>query len=58
MANVNATDLGTINPPVRACTLREAFERFLRMSADVAGRYKTDIRNADFNDEVRDPWQK
>jgi antitoxin (DNA-binding transcriptional repressor) of toxin-antitoxin stability system len=54
----NNTVLGTINPPVRAVTLREAFERLPRMSPDVAERYKADIRIADFDDEVRDPWQK
>ena len=54
----NNTVLGTINPPTRAVTLREAFERLPRMSPDVAARYKADIRNADFDDEVRDPWQK
>jgi len=54
----NNTVLGTINPPVRAVTLREAFERLPRMSPDVAERYKADIRSADFDDEVRDPWQK
>ena len=54
----NNTVLGTINPPARAVKLREAFERLPRMSPDVAGRYKADIRSADFDDEVRDPWQK
>jgi antitoxin (DNA-binding transcriptional repressor) of toxin-antitoxin stability system len=54
----NNTVLGTINPPVRAVTLREAFERLPRMSPDVAERYKADIRSTDFDDEVRDPWQK
>ena len=33
----NNTVLGTINPPVRAVTLREAFERLPKMSPDVAG---------------------
>jgi antitoxin (DNA-binding transcriptional repressor) of toxin-antitoxin stability system len=54
----NNTVLGTISPPVRAVTLREAFERLPRMSRDVAERYKADIRNADFDEEVRDPWQR
>ncbi|WP_213307949.1 type II toxin-antitoxin system Phd/YefM family antitoxin [Paraburkholderia sacchari] len=54
----NNTVLGTINPPVRPVTLREAFERLPKMSTDVAGRYKADIRNADFDNDVRDPWQK
>jgi len=54
----NNTVLGTINPPARAVTLRDAFERLPRMSPDVARRYKADIRHADFDDEVRDPWQK
>jgi antitoxin (DNA-binding transcriptional repressor) of toxin-antitoxin stability system len=54
----NNTVLGTINPPVRAVTLREAFDRLPRMSPDVAERYKADIRSTDFDDEVRDPWQK
>lgn len=54
----NNTVLGTINPPARAVTLREAFERIPTMSPDVADRYMADIRHADFDDEVRDPWQK
>lgn len=54
----NNTVLGIINPPVRAVTLREAFERLPRMSPHASERYKSDIRNADFDDEVRDPWQK
>jgi antitoxin (DNA-binding transcriptional repressor) of toxin-antitoxin stability system len=54
----NNTVLGTINPPVRAVTVREAFERLPRMSRDVAERYKADIHNTDFDEEVRDPWQK
>jgi len=28
------------------------------MSPDLADRYMADIRHADFDDEVRDPWQK
>ena len=51
------TVLGTINPPARAVTLREAFERLPKISRDAAERYKADIRDADFDDEVRDPWQ-
>ncbi len=54
----NNTVLGTINPPERAVTLRDAFERIPKMPPDVADRYMADIRNADFDDEVRDPWQK
>ena len=54
----NNAVLGTINPPVRAVTLREAFERLPKISPDVAERYKADIRNADFDDEVGDPWQR
>jgi antitoxin (DNA-binding transcriptional repressor) of toxin-antitoxin stability system len=54
----NNTVLGTINPPARAVTLREAFERIPKMSPDVADRYMADIRHAEFDDEVRDPWQK
>jgi antitoxin (DNA-binding transcriptional repressor) of toxin-antitoxin stability system len=54
----NNTVLGTISPPQRAVTLRDAFERIPTMPRDVADRYMTDIRNADFDDEVRDPWQK
>ncbi|GLU34751.1 type II toxin-antitoxin system Phd/YefM family antitoxin [Trinickia caryophylli] len=54
----NNTVLGTIRPPERAVTLRDAFERIPKMPLDVADRYMADIRNADFDDEVRDPWQK
>jgi hypothetical protein len=54
----NNTVLGTISPPERAVTLRDAFERIPKMPPDVADRYMADIRNADFDDEVRDPWQK
>lgn len=54
----NNTVLGTISPPERAVTLRDAFERIPKMSPDVADRYMADIRNAEFDDEVRDPWQK
>jgi antitoxin (DNA-binding transcriptional repressor) of toxin-antitoxin stability system len=54
----NNAVLGTINPPVRAVTLREAFERIPKMSREVADRYMADIRHTDFDDEVRDPWQK
>lgn len=53
----NNTVLGTISPPARAVTLREAFERLPKMSRNTAERYKADIRVADFDDEVRDPWQ-
>jgi antitoxin (DNA-binding transcriptional repressor) of toxin-antitoxin stability system len=54
----NNTVLGTISPPERAVTLRDAFERIPKMPPDVADRYIADIRNADLDDEVRDPWQK
>ncbi|MGN6233375.1 MAG: type II toxin-antitoxin system Phd/YefM family antitoxin [Trinickia sp.] len=54
----NNTVLGTISPPERAVTLRDAFERIPKMPPEVADRYMADIRNADFDDEVRDPWQK
>jgi antitoxin (DNA-binding transcriptional repressor) of toxin-antitoxin stability system len=51
--------LGTIHPPARAVTLREALERLPRMPGDVARRYKADIRKAaGFDAGVRDPWQK
>jgi antitoxin (DNA-binding transcriptional repressor) of toxin-antitoxin stability system len=53
----NNTVLGTISPPARAVTLREAFERLPKISRDAAERYKADIRDAGFDDEVRDPWQ-
>ncbi|SAK89475.1 hypothetical protein AWB75_06181 [Caballeronia catudaia] len=54
----NNTVLGTISPPVRAVMLRDAFERLPRISREAAERYKADIRDADFDDEVRDPWQR
>lgn len=54
----NNTVLGTITPPQRAVTVREAFERIRQISREVGERFKTDIRNMDFDDEVRDPWQQ
>jgi len=54
----NNTVPGTINPPPRPVTLREAFESLPTMSLGVAGSYKADIRNAGFDDEMGDPWQK
>ncbi|SAL07367.1 hypothetical protein AWB81_08044 [Caballeronia arationis] len=54
----NSTVLGTISPPVRTVTLRDAFDRLPKISRDAAERYKADIREADFDDEVRDPWQR
>lgn len=50
----NNAVLGTINPPVHAVTLREAFERIPKMSRELADRYRADILHPDFDDEVRD----
>jgi antitoxin (DNA-binding transcriptional repressor) of toxin-antitoxin stability system len=54
----NNTVLGTLSPPARATTLGEALKRLPRMPADVAARYKADIRDADAGAEVGDPWQR
>lgn len=54
----NNAVLGAINPPVRAVALREAFERIPKMPREVADRFMTDTRHADFDDEVRHPSPK
>jgi len=54
----NNTVLGTITPPQRAVTVREAFQRLQQISPEVGNRFKSDIRNMDFDNEVRDPWQQ
>ena len=54
----NSTVLGTISPPVRVITLRDALERLPKISREAAEHYKADIRSADFDNEVRDPWQR
>jgi antitoxin (DNA-binding transcriptional repressor) of toxin-antitoxin stability system len=54
----NNTVLGTISPPARALTLREAFERLPKISREAAERYKADIRDVGFDNEVVDPWQR
>ena len=54
----NSTVLGTISPPIRPITLRDALERLPKISREAAEQYKADVRGADFDDEVRDPWQR
>ena len=36
----------------------EAFQRLQQISPEVGDRFKSDIRNMDFDNEVRDPWQQ
>ena len=54
----NNTVLGTITPPQRPVTVREAFERMQKISRQVGERFKADVRDMGFDDEVRDPWQQ
>lgn len=54
----NNTVLGTITPPQRTVTVREAFERIHEISREVGERFKADVRDMDFDHEVRDPWQQ
>lgn len=54
----NNTVLGTITPPQRPVTLREAFHRLQTISADAGNRFKSDIRDTGFDEEVRDPWRR
>jgi len=54
----NNTVLGTITPPQRMVTVREAFERIQKISREVGEQFKADVRSMDFDDEVRDPWQQ
>ena len=54
----NNTVLGTITPPQRPVTVREAFERMQKISREVGERFKADVRDMGFDDEVRDPWQQ
>jgi len=54
----NNTVLGTITPPQRPVTVREAFQRMQKISPQVGDRFKADIRDMDFDNEVRDPWQQ
>jgi len=53
----NNTVLGIIAPPQRPMTVREAFQRMQKISSEVAERFKADIRDMDFDSEVRDPWR-
>jgi antitoxin (DNA-binding transcriptional repressor) of toxin-antitoxin stability system len=54
----NNTVLGTITPPQRPVTVREAFERMQKISREVGERFKADVRDMGFDDAVRDPWQQ
>ncbi|MGF6598236.1 antitoxin (DNA-binding transcriptional repressor) of toxin-antitoxin stability system [Paraburkholderia sp. GAS448] len=54
----NNTVLGTITPPQRPVTVREAFERMQKISREVGERFKADVRDMGFDDEVRDPWRQ
>ncbi len=54
----NNTVLGTITPPQRPGTVREAFQRMQKISPEIGDRFKADIRAMGFDDEVRDPWQR
>ncbi|CAG4927264.1 type II toxin-antitoxin system Phd/YefM family antitoxin [Paraburkholderia gardini] len=54
----NNTVLGTITPPQRPVTVREAFQRVPKISPEVGDRFKADIRDMGFDNEVRDPWQQ
>ncbi|MEQ5840782.1 type II toxin-antitoxin system Phd/YefM family antitoxin [Paraburkholderia acidicola] len=54
----NNTVLGTITPPQRPVTVREALERMQKISREVGERFKADVRDMGFDDEVRDPWQQ
>jgi len=52
----NNTVLGTIVPPKRPVTVREAFQRVQKISPEVGEQFKADIRDMGFDDVVRDPW--
>jgi antitoxin (DNA-binding transcriptional repressor) of toxin-antitoxin stability system len=54
----NNTVIGTIMPPQRPVTVREALQRITRITPEVAEQFKADIRGMDFDNEVRDPWQQ
>jgi antitoxin (DNA-binding transcriptional repressor) of toxin-antitoxin stability system len=54
----NNTVLGTIVPPQRPMRLNEVLERMPQIPRDVGERFKADILNAGFDEEVRDPWEK
>ncbi|MDR2874343.1 MAG: hypothetical protein LBV44_00225 [Methylobacillus sp.] len=54
----NNTILGTITPPKRSVTVREALERAPKIPREVGERFKADIRGMDFDEEVRDPWAR
>jgi hypothetical protein len=47
--------IGTINPPQRAITVREALTQMPKLSAEEARSFRKDIRGTDFSDEVCDP---
>ncbi|MGI4984396.1 MAG: type II toxin-antitoxin system Phd/YefM family antitoxin [Janthinobacterium lividum] len=54
----NNTVLGTITPPQRPVTVRDAFRRMQKMAPEAGDRFKADICDGDFDNEVRDPWQR
>lgn len=39
-------------------TVREVFQRMQKISPEVGDRFKADISDMGFDNEVRDPWQR
>lgn len=54
----NNTILGTITPPQRPIMVQEALLRMQKLSPEVGQRFRTDILDMGFDDELLDPWQQ
>jgi antitoxin (DNA-binding transcriptional repressor) of toxin-antitoxin stability system len=52
----NNTVLGTIVPPQRPVSVREALGRIRHVPRDVGTRFQADLRGEAFDASVDDPW--